>query len=193
MIADAVFFEVVSANFLRAIAAAYHRTSFAGDGFVLLLFFDFLQTGTQAQYQYAFDGQSGLSTHEAMTNTISRKTLSYLQEYDGSSTPVSETTTYSISEIDGTGTATITNPDGGVTTETQSLNRTVSIRHPDGTAVERIWRQNTPQGHPGMSSFDYYNYNVYDPQRINNYVKTEFTSIKDANGNPAKTAIKDYK
>ncbi len=33
---------------------------------------------------------------------------------------------------------------------------------------------------------------TYDPQRVNGYVKTEFTSIRDANNNLTKTAIKDY-
>src|SRR5207245_4310816 len=73
-----------------------------------------LPSGAQAQYHYALDGQSDLLTHEVMRNTVSQKTLSWLQEYDGNSTPVTETTNYNITETDGSGSATITNPDGGI-------------------------------------------------------------------------------
>ncbi len=42
MITNSVFFEVVSAYLLRSIARTNHRTTFTGQRFVLLLFFDFL-------------------------------------------------------------------------------------------------------------------------------------------------------
>src|SRR6202007_3068302 len=99
-----------------------------------------LPSGASSTNQYAFDGESGLTTHQAMTNTITQKALTYNQEYDGSSTPITETTSYSINDTDGTGTATITNPDGGVVAETHSISRTTSVHQPDGSLVERIWK-----------------------------------------------------
>src|SRR5687768_13943076 len=47
VIRDPVFLEVVRTNFLGAIAGADHRAAFAGLRFVLLLFFEFLETRTQ--------------------------------------------------------------------------------------------------------------------------------------------------
>src|SRR6476646_10307999 len=47
VIADAVLFEIVSANLLRTIAGANHRAAFTRLRFVLLLLFKLLQTRAQ--------------------------------------------------------------------------------------------------------------------------------------------------
>src|SRR5262249_55056000 len=47
---------------------------------------------------------------------------------------------------------------------------------PDGTVIERIWERNAPKG-----AID-----------VNPYVKTEFTSVRNASGTLVKTAIKDF-
>src|SRR5207302_6547553 len=70
--------------------------------------------------------------------------------------------------------------------------RAYKIQQPDGTVVERIWKANLPYNFPYMVAWDHYCVNNYDLQRVNSYMKTEFTSIKDANGSLVKTAIRDY-
>ena len=151
-----------------------------------------LPSGAQAAYQYALDGVSGPSTlgnpsyKHVLHNSPTRKDLTYQQEYDGASTPVSETWQYDFGDPFASGftTSIIIGPDNGLTMvtfgDTSSSSWTSGlvkkIAHPDGRVVEQIWQQNK-----------------VDPLRdANPYVKTEATSIRDAGGNLAKTAIKDY-
>ena len=150
-----------------------------------------LPTGAQAQYQYQLDGQNGpgfgYMWTDVLNNHVTRKSLTYQQQYDGSSTPVTETWNYDIS----TGMATIVMPDGGVMTQLgQPTNHTENA---DGSISEKIWQANRPQGFPSSYAPDpATGIDAYDPQRVNQYVKTEFTSIRDAGGTLTKTAIKDY-
>jgi len=105
--------------------------------------------------------------------------LAYQREYDGSSTPVTETWLYSItSSIH----CTITEPDGGVLQEVYD-NKGHSLRteKPDGSVIERIWRENIPVGNA-----------IPDFTDVNPFIKTEFTSIRNSSGALVKTAIKDY-
>ena len=59
-----------------------------------------LPTGAQAQYQYVLDGQNGpgfgYMWTDVLKNAITRKSLTYQQQYDGSSTPVTETWNYAL-------------------------------------------------------------------------------------------------
>jgi RHS repeat-associated protein len=148
-----------------------------------------LPTGAQVSYQYANDNLSAPFDWQAvMQNTPTRKDLSYNREYDGASTPVTETWLYTLSPRIGLPspfTSYITNPDGGTLVEWGDQNGHVykSVQ-PDGTVVERLWRQNVPQGFLVPVGAGY--------SGVNWYVKTELTSVKDANGNLSKTAIKDY-
>src|SRR5216684_1368683 len=148
-----------------------------------------LPSTAQASYQYFQDGQDNLSTPDVMGNYPTRKDLAYNREYDGAATPVTETWTYATLGNGGsTGptSGTVTAPDGGVNTDifagtdsqTWDAGLVYSTVHPDGSKTERIWAPNNP----GSSM----------PVSANPYVKTEFTSIKNAAGSFVKTAIKDY-
>jgi RHS repeat-associated protein len=152
-------------------------------------------TGAQAQYIYALDGQNGPGMgqmwREVLNNAVTQKTLTYLQQYDGSSTLITETWTYSPDVIGGNGG--IINPDGGAVSQWNYGHRNYRTQNPDGTTIEKIWAANRPQNFNPTSAYDEYTgIDAYDPQGINAFVKTEFTSIKDAGGNFTKTAIKDY-
>jgi RHS repeat-associated protein len=147
-----------------------------------------LPTGAQVKYQYTMDGLSGMgvTASQVLKSAIKRKDLVYQQEYDGASSQVTETWLYTINSPGGT--STITAPDGGLTKENfyssglPSWNNGLVYKSesPDGTVVERDWRHNTPRGMPVPNKVD------------NSYVKTEFTSIRNAAGALVKTAIRDF-
>ena len=146
-------------------------------------------TGAQAQYQYLLDGQNGpgfeYTWDKVLRNQVTQKTLTYQQQYDGNSTPVSETWTYGLGQI--------INPDGGIVTQWNDAQRNYRTEYPDGTVIEKLWAANRTQNFSSTSAYDEYTgIDAYDPQRVNGYVKTEFTSIKNASGTLIKTAIKDY-
>jgi RHS repeat-associated protein len=148
-----------------------------------------LPSGAQVAYQYVRDGvNSAFDWQEVMQNTMGRKDLTYNREYDGTSTPVTETWLYTLSSRIGLPspfTSTIVNPDGGTLVESgEQYGHVYKSVQPDGTVVERLWRQNVPQGFVAPITPSY--------SGVNWYVKTEFTSIRDAGGNLSKTAIKDY-
>ena len=98
---------------------------------------------------------------------------------------MTETWTYGINEQFGSGS--ITSPDGGTTSQSFVVGGSAGCAswncglvyltvNPDGSKVEKIWAQNHISG-----------FGADNP-----YVKTEFTSIKNAAGSYVKTAIKDY-
>lgn len=144
---------------------------------------------TQSSYHFALDSSTPPTSGQfpninfVLDNHPSSKTLTYQAEYDGTVTPVTETWQYSINET----TSSVTAPDGGVTTETHGTTATQNAetglnyktQRPDGTVVEHLWQQNLPvQVGTGVG--------------LNPFIKTEFTSIKDAAGNLTLTGIKDY-
>jgi RHS repeat-associated protein len=150
-----------------------------------------LPSGAAASYAYRQDDRDNIPWDEVLQNHPTSKTLSYRQEYDGSSNPATEVWSYSFSFGRATSTSTLTTvtaPDGGQTTDyINNSNATVPLFddglsyrtvNPDGTVIERTWASNSPYGHFG-------------PAR-NAYVKTEFTSTSNASGSLSKTAIKDF-
>ena len=146
-------------------------------------------TGAQAQYQYQLDGQDGpgwpYTWDNVLRNQVTQKTLTYQQQYDGTSTPISETWTYGLGQI--------INPDGGIVTQWNDPQRNYRTEYPDGTVVEKLWAANRTQNFSSTAAYDEYTgIDAYDPSRVNGYVKTEFTSVKNASGTLIKTAIKDY-
>ena len=152
-----------------------------------------LPSGAQAQYQYQLDGQNGPGMGymwtDVLNNHLTRKNLTYQQQYDGTSSPVTETTNYTGE----TGISTIVTPEGGVVTQLTDGQRNVRTENADGTVSEKIWQANRPQGFVSTYAPDpATGIDAYDPQRANSYVKTEFTSIRDTGGTLTKTAIKDY-
>jgi RHS repeat-associated protein len=145
-----------------------------------------LPSGAQAQYQYVMDGLNGPGAgsmwSDVLRNSMARKTLTYQQQYDGSSSPVSETWNY------GGG---VVMSNGGVVT--QFGEPAYRMENADGSVNEKLWQANQPQGFPTTYLYDpMTGSNAYEPTRTNLYVKTEFNSIRDANGTLTKTAIKDY-
>jgi len=143
-----------------------------------------LPSGAQSTYAYLKDGQDNQFWKDIQRNYPRTKNLTYNQEYDGSSTPITETWTYGAGPTAGS----VTGPDGGVTSEIHGSTAssipesglTYSTQYPDGTLVEQLWLQNKTYGFTSTQ------------MGINPVVKTQFTSIKDALGNFSKTAIKDF-
>ncbi|HEV2864838.1 MAG TPA: RHS repeat-associated core domain-containing protein [Pyrinomonadaceae bacterium] len=152
-----------------------------------------LPSGAKSSYQYTLDGRSEEPMWETvLENKPTRKELIYRLEYDGlsavSNQPcapaeagcVTETWRYDVPDT------TVVGPDGGVTREWVNDKRQIyKVENPDGTVVERLWRDNVPQNHPQV-------WFQPRPVAINAYVKTEFTSIRNANNVLVKTAVKDY-
>ncbi|HKO42102.1 MAG TPA: hypothetical protein VJU84_02340 [Pyrinomonadaceae bacterium] len=138
-------------------------------------------TGAQVSYIWAMDGLNGGNVIADMVfkNSLVRKDLSYLAEFDGSSSTVTDQWFYSVNQDSGV--TQITGPNSAVTTEHFLPGETKGFKteRPDGSIVERIWANNNPYGYPHGDA--------------NNIVKTEFTSIRDAAGTLSKTAIVDYK
>lgn len=151
-----------------------------------------LPSGASVAYTYRQDNCDNIYWDEVLQNHPTSKTLTYLQEYDGSSSQAADVWSYSFNFTDRgmsiSTLTTVTAPDGGVTSDyiknsgasVPLFDDGLSYRtvRPDGTVVERMWAANTPYGHFGPAK--------------NAYVKTEFTSIRNAAGNLTKTTIKDY-
>jgi len=141
-----------------------------------------LPSGAHIDYQYAQDGSQPYSaTPDVLRNSPTSKVLTYNQEYNGTSTPVTETWSYGITQWG----SSVTAPDGGTTTtdffDTSAASWGSGLTYrsvgPDGAKTETIWARNDLA--TGIAS--------------NSYPKTVFTSIKNASGTYVKTAIKDYK
>ena len=151
-----------------------------------------LPSSAKASYKYELDGVNASASSpkwkNVLNNSPTQKDLTYELEYDGSRTPTTETWHYSPSgdlHTFGSTIDSITGPDGGIVeesfnTDTNSPYRGKSFKtvQPDGMMVERLWQENRAPGLNGVS--------------VNPYIKTEFTSLKNAAGTYVKTAIKDY-
>ncbi|HEY9401489.1 MAG TPA: hypothetical protein VIQ24_02260, partial [Pyrinomonadaceae bacterium] len=164
-----------------------------------------LPSGARSNYSYLYDNVSGTNETTAfrvMSNRPVQKTLTYDQEYDGASTPLAETWTYSATfhnytnmSVSDTASVTTTSPAGSTSTDYFDYREGYSSTSPppnyatkrsliksvaaDGTTVERVYRNNVPADPSVLSA-------------ANPYVKYEFVSIADAAGNLVKTATKDY-
>ncbi|HEV8589215.1 MAG TPA: discoidin domain-containing protein, partial [Pyrinomonadaceae bacterium] len=146
-----------------------------------------LPSGAQASYQFQLDGPTDPPiTADILRNAPSRKDLTYAQEYDGTSHQVTDTWVYGF----GLGGGSVTSPDGGTSAQSSvyssncwfwNCGLTYLLVQPDGTKIEKLWAKN--------NLLDYAN---TFGRGDNPYVKTEFTSIKNATGTYAKTSIKDY-
>ena len=130
---------------------------------------------SQAKAEYAYSSIIGGTPQLLLSSGVLTRTLTYQKEYDGSSVTETEVTKY--------GPNAVTAPDGGRRSENAPASSNFPgyncITHnPDGSISEKIWANNVATMVGGTYT--------------NAYVKTEFTSIPDANGNPVQTAIKDY-
>lgn len=148
-----------------------------------------LPSGAQTTYSYNITGYSP-SGYEASRNRVNRKDLTYNQEYDGSSTPTTDTWLYGFSSSGYTEQYTVTNPDGGIVRQWANNDFTnnyenflvYKTEHANGDLTEQTWSPNS------LPAADTGNYLL----QLNPYVKTEYKSIKDAAGTLSKTAITDY-
>ena len=152
-----------------------------------------LPTGAEARYQYSVPDPVLFTPEDVLRISPTRKDLTYRQEYDGvpvSNSPcasncVTETWQYAISPIAGS----VESPDGGLLTEQffpsdpafgytpeWMRGKVYKTMNPDGSVVERLWQTNA----------------AYGTSAWNPYVKTEFRSVRDAQGNLVKTEITDY-
>ncbi|MEQ1922405.1 MAG: RHS repeat-associated core domain-containing protein [Pyrinomonadaceae bacterium] len=158
-----------------------------------------LPSGATVSYEYTLDGEDGPESFDETKNILKNyptlKTHAYDLEYDGSISSTSDTWTYSMSN---TGSS-VTAPDGSVTTETfGNTEPSISTGYldwnsglslvsvgPNGTKTENLWERNRPVActHGSLCS---------GTGQINPYVKTSFTSIKNAAGTYTLTAIKDF-
>ena len=142
-----------------------------------------LPSGAEVTYEYGTTSFTGMAV-DVLRNYVSKKQVHYQAEYDGASTPVVETWEYSLTEME----SVTTGPDQGVTHEyffqtnvdTWNSGLVYKSERPDGSTIERVWQQNIPFGY-GTSL-----------PKANPYVKTEFTSIKNAGGTNVSTGIESY-
>ncbi|MFV0387896.1 MAG: RHS repeat domain-containing protein [Pyrinomonadaceae bacterium] len=152
-----------------------------------------LPSGAKAEYDYDLEGLS--SSETGLFNTmlllprlgkVKTKRLKYDSNYDGLITPETDTWSYTITQ---TGTSTTTAPNGSTTTlnfyrtdtDNDFSGRVYKATAPDGTITESLWKNNQPGG-----------FTFGGIRRLNTYVKTKFTTLPDANGNPSLTAITDF-
>lgn len=100
-------------------------------------------SGAHIAYTWAQDGsQPDSATPDILKNAPTTKVMTYNQEYDGTSTPITETWSYYFDS----GSSIITAPDGGVTqtefvdTSTPFWDSGLTVRTigPDGTKTETI-------------------------------------------------------
>jgi RHS repeat-associated protein len=154
-----------------------------------------LPSGAQIAYEYDRDATHPVdfrhparpSTRQVLDNAVSKKTVAYQAEYEGTSSPVTEVWTYHISRSG----STVVGPDGGQTI--QLYNDTSSPRpdaglvlsetYPNGEIIERTWQSNQPSATTGFDT-------AYPS--ANFYVKREFHSIPNAVGTLVWTSIKEY-
>lgn len=135
-----------------------------------------MPTGAVVSYEYRRFAEN---TDKVLDSSVKKKTLTYLAEYDGSSSSVSDIWDYYITST----TATVTGPDGGVTSQSHGNTSykdaysglVKAIESPNGTKIEKIY------GFYGSASYGH-----------NSFVKTEYTSIKNAAGTYSLTAIKTF-
>jgi hypothetical protein len=159
-----------------------------------------LPSGAYSTYDYKADNSTmGIISKEILENSPTQKTLTYLNEYDGSSTPVTDTWTYSGTgstiETPTFGNYSITAPDGSVSTEyyggwdgtnnqspskyNEGFFKPYKSVSGDGTVVESVYANNIPAEDSLIAS-------------ANQFVKFQMTSIPDATGSLLKTAIKEF-
>jgi RHS repeat-associated protein len=157
-----------------------------------------LPSTAKSEYEYQLDDTRMIASACALGcisgedgpliyNSVTKRKLTYDLEYDGNSTETTETILYNISGVTSSGS--VTNPDGSVTAQLGGAmggGYTQSSIQPDGTKTENIWAQNKApkitgnQGGWGQLT------------AANAYIKTQFTSVTDGNGNYTLTAIKDF-
>jgi YD repeat-containing protein len=160
-----------------------------------------LPTGAESSFAFDQVGQGGYETlaSDVLARSVSNKALAYEELYEGATSQRVNPWLYSISKW----ASTITIPSGSVSSEYLFYNSNGSFwdsgmsyrsTGPNGGITERLWAYNLPfaisgsippasGGWSGVGS-------------ANSYVKAEFSTLPDANGNissTSPTAIKEFK
>jgi len=164
-----------------------------------------LPSSAKTTYTYLSAGYVsavGTPTYQnVLDDAVSQKILCYSTLCDGANGLSNETWHYSI--FPGSNYASITAPDGGVTQDSFSNGLSYKTVHPDGTTVEKTWKQNlTVPGlqnpaHPTVFQPVLANGGTQPGPIVNPIVFREFTSVPDqitTSGPPnlLQTAIKEY-
>lgn len=142
-----------------------------------------LPSGAKADYSYSLSGNNEwMEAFSAADSAVGSRVLTYDEQHDGGTVQRSETTSYSVTP--GFCCSSVHTPDGQsrqqVSLWTGPLKGYVyRTKHANGAIEEKRWINLRPMG--GSTS-----------AKIEPFVKTEYTSVADANGNPVLTAIKDY-
>ncbi|MGB7201021.1 MAG: RHS repeat-associated core domain-containing protein [Pyrinomonadaceae bacterium] len=141
-----------------------------------------LPSGAGAEYSFALDGDPmGTEMNRAITGSkVTSRVLTYDLEYDATTQEVTETTTYGA----GNGVGGACSPDGRCQSQVSAVGGDLAgyayrISQTGGSVTEKIWVNKRPMGG-----------SVY--AQIEPFVKTEFNSVPDPNGNPTLTATKDF-
>lgn len=123
------------------------------------------------------------------------KKLIYNSENDGSNQQITDKWIYPLSGTSGSTTGMrplgqVTAPDGSVTKQEMFLvgelaGRVYKQTNADGSVTEYLFKENVP-------GFDFGPQGYGSADKINSFVKTEYTTIVDASGNHKHTLIKDY-
>lgn len=149
-------------------------------------------TGAKSTFSYHVDSLTGLfpnppgqfsTATEILDSEATQKELTYTEDYDGNQTVKTEKTVYEIAKTQ----SSVTNPNGSLTSENRYYSTyenwtnglAFSTTNADGSTVTRKWQCNA---NPAPSA----------GQCPNSYVKTEFTTIKNASNQPYLTAIRDF-
>jgi len=148
-----------------------------------------LPSGAKAEYDYVSGPLLFTDQLLPQLGKVREKRLIYESFYDGISQQVTDVWKYTINQ---SGNSTVTAPDGQVSTlnfystdvDSDLSGRVYREISPDRVITERIWANNKVGGCP--------QYGCGSMRRLNTYVKTEFTTFPDANGNPQLTSIKDF-
>ncbi len=144
-----------------------------------------LPSEAEALYDFHLDiNPAVLGAFDVLNNTIAKRTLRYAEEYDGNAPLVTEETDYSIVSVAGVGSVSL--PDGSGTVEYSDFSGSFKgyafrVMSSNGTISEKIWAENAA---PLLGASG--------GQAINAYVKAEISTIPDASGNPAFSAIKEF-
>jgi RHS repeat-associated protein len=152
-----------------------------------------LPSNAKATYTYQLsNGAYGNSATDVLADQVTERSMTFADLYDGVATLRTETTSYYSFQ----GSSTVSNPDGSGVSEQAiyytggpSWDSGLPYRNltSGGVKTEKIWKQNLP-----YYSNNPYPYQYLVPGNGNAYVKTEFSTISDATGQPSLTAIKDF-
>lgn len=140
-----------------------------------------LPSGAVAEYSYGLSGNfPGMDSTVLSSDIVTARKLNYTTKYDGQEQQVSETTSYE----SGGGAGRVCPPNGNCQNHVSAVGGDLNgyayrIEETGGSVVEKIWIARRQMANGTFL-------------KVEPFVKTEFSSIPDAAGNPVLTATKDF-